>query len=60
MVQALGACPVLPNRWNAETAEMFAKIVRYGPYGELGPPAQMNIGAAREKEKDLSAGGQGV
>lgn len=31
---------------------MFEKIVRYGPYGELGPPSQMDIGAAREKEKD--------
>ena len=35
-----------------QTAEMFEKIVRYGPYRELGPPSQMNIGAAREKEKD--------
>jgi tetratricopeptide (TPR) repeat protein len=35
-----------------KTADMFEKIVRYGPYGELGPPSQMNIGAAREKEKD--------
>jgi outer membrane protein assembly factor BamD len=34
------------------TSEMFAKIVSYGPYGDLGPPSQMNIGAAREKEKD--------
>lgn len=31
---------------------MFGKIVRYGPYGDLGPASQMNIGAAREKEKD--------
>jgi outer membrane protein assembly factor BamD (BamD/ComL family) len=34
------------------TADMFAKIVRYGPYGDLGPPSQMYIGAAREKEKE--------
>jgi outer membrane protein assembly factor BamD len=34
------------------TSDMFAKIVRYGPYGDLGPPSQMNIGAAREKEKE--------
>jgi outer membrane protein assembly factor BamD len=34
------------------TSEMFAKIVSYGPYGDLGPPSQMNIGAAREKEKE--------
>jgi outer membrane assembly lipoprotein YfiO len=31
---------------------MFEKIVRFGPYGEYGPPSQMDIGAAREKEKD--------
>jgi outer membrane protein assembly factor BamD len=42
--------PFFPNM--DKTAEMFEKIVRYGPYGDLGPPAQMNIGAAREKEKD--------
>jgi outer membrane assembly lipoprotein YfiO len=35
-----------------KTAEMFDKLVRYGPYGPLGPASQMNIGAAREKEKD--------
>jgi outer membrane protein assembly factor BamD len=35
-----------------KTAEMFEHIVRYGPYSELGPPSQMNIGAAREKQKD--------
>jgi outer membrane protein assembly factor BamD len=35
-----------------KTADMFDRIVHYGPYGELGPPAQMNIAAAREKEKD--------
>jgi outer membrane protein assembly factor BamD len=34
------------------TSDMFAKIVRYGPYGPLGPTSQMYIGAAREKEKD--------
>jgi len=44
-----GYIPFLPSM--DKTADMFAKIVRYGPYGELGPPSQMNIGAAREKEK---------
>jgi outer membrane protein assembly factor BamD len=34
------------------TSDMFEKIVRYGPYGPLGPTSQMYIGAAREKEKD--------
>ncbi len=46
----LGYIPFFPSM--EKTADMFDKIVRYGPYGEEGPPAQMNIGAAREKEKD--------
>jgi len=45
-----GYIPFFPSM--DKTADMFAKIVRYGPYGDLGPPSQMNIGAAREKEKD--------
>jgi outer membrane protein assembly factor BamD (BamD/ComL family) len=45
-----GYIPFFPSM--EKTAEMFDKIVRYGPYGELGPPSQMNIGAAREKQKD--------
>ena len=45
-----GHVPFFPSM--DRTAEMFEKIVRYGPYGELGPPSQMNIGAAREKEKE--------
>jgi outer membrane protein assembly factor BamD len=45
-----GYIPFFPSM--DKTADMFAKIVRFGPYGELGPPSQMNIGAAREKQKD--------
>jgi outer membrane protein assembly factor BamD len=45
-----GHIPFFPSM--DRTSEMFDKIVRYGPYGDLGPPSQMNIGAAREKEKD--------
>jgi outer membrane protein assembly factor BamD (BamD/ComL family) len=45
-----GYIPFFPSM--DKTAEMFDKIVRYGPYGEEGPPSQMNIGAAREKAKD--------
>jgi outer membrane protein assembly factor BamD len=45
-----GHIPFFPSM--DRTAEMFEKIVRYGPYGDLGPASQMNIGAAREKEKD--------
>jgi len=46
-----GYIPFFPSM--DKTADMFEKIVRFGPYGELGPPSQMNIGAAREKEKDF-------
>jgi outer membrane protein assembly factor BamD (BamD/ComL family) len=45
-----GHIPFFPSM--DKTSDMFAKIVSYGPYGELGPPSQMNIGLAREKEKD--------
>jgi outer membrane protein assembly factor BamD len=46
-----GHIPFFPSM--DKTADMFEKIVRFGPYGEFGPPSQMNIGAAREKEKDF-------
>jgi outer membrane protein assembly factor BamD len=45
-----GYIPFFPSM--DKTSEMFDKIVRYGPFGEWGPPSQMNIGAAREKQKD--------
>jgi outer membrane protein assembly factor BamD len=45
-----GYIPFFPSM--DKTADMFAKIVSYGPYGDLGSASQMNIGAAREKEKD--------
>jgi outer membrane protein assembly factor BamD (BamD/ComL family) len=45
-----GYIPFFPSM--EKTSEMFQKIVHYGPYGELGPPSQMNIGVAREKQKD--------
>jgi outer membrane protein assembly factor BamD len=48
-----GYIPFFPSM--EKTAGMFDQIVRYGPYGELGPPAQMNIGVAYEKEKDYPA-----
>ena len=35
-----------------KAAEMYRDIVRFGPYGPYGPAAQMNIGAAREKQHD--------
>jgi outer membrane protein assembly factor BamD len=45
----LGYIPFFPSM--EKTAGMFGKIVQYGPYGELAPQAQMDIGAAREKQK---------
>jgi outer membrane protein assembly factor BamD len=45
-----GYIPFFPSM--EKTADMFDKIVRFGPYSEIGPEAQMNIGAAREKQKD--------
>lgn len=45
-----GYIPIGPSM--EKTSDMFTKIVNYGPYGPLGSDAQMNIGAAREKEKD--------
>jgi outer membrane protein assembly factor BamD len=35
-----------------KTATLFDKIVKSAPYSEVGPQAQMKIGAAREKQKD--------
>jgi outer membrane protein assembly factor BamD len=46
-----GYIPFFPSM--DKTADMFEKIVQFGPYGDFGPPSQMNIGEAREKEKDF-------
>src|SRR5262249_2427670 len=35
-----------------KTANLYEAIVKNGPYYETGPPAQLNIGTAREKQKD--------
>lgn len=35
-----------------ETAKMYGKIVNNGPYSVVAPHAQLQIGAAREKEKN--------
>ena len=35
-----------------ETAKLFSEIVTNGPYSDVAPKAQMQIGAAREKQKD--------
>jgi outer membrane protein assembly factor BamD len=35
-----------------DTAKLYDKIVSNGPYSEVAPHAQLQIGAAREKQKD--------
>lgn len=35
-----------------QTADLFGKIVKGGPYSEVAPHAQLQIGAAREKQKN--------
>ena len=45
-----GYIPFFPSM--EKTSDMYAKIVRNGPYSEIAPRAQMNIGAAREKQSE--------
>lgn len=45
-----GVIPFFPSM--EKTADMFAKIVRNGPYSKVGPEAQLAIGTTREKQKD--------
>jgi outer membrane protein assembly factor BamD (BamD/ComL family) len=49
-VKILGYIPFFPSM--DKTATMFDTLVKFGPYGELGPTSQMDIGEAREKQKD--------
>src|SRR6266581_3219797 len=48
-----GYIPFFPSM--ERTAEMYAKIVKNGPYSEVSPQAQLKIGAAREKQSNFSA-----
>ena len=45
-----GFIPFFPSM--EKTADMYAKIVRNGPYSPIAPQAQLNLGVAREKQKD--------
>jgi outer membrane protein assembly factor BamD len=45
-----GYVPFFPSM--EKTAGMFAKIIKNGPYSEVAPRAQLNIGAAREKQRE--------
>ncbi len=46
-----GYIPFFPNM--EKTSEMYNRIVNNGPYSTIAPQAQMNLGAAREKQKEL-------
>src|SRR5439155_6376571 len=43
----------IPFRSMSRTAGLYAKVVKNGPYSDIAPQAQLNIGAASEKEKAL-------
>jgi len=43
--------PFFPNM--DKTAGMYEKIVKSGPYSEVAPQAQMQLGATREKQSEL-------
>ncbi len=45
-----GYIPVFPSM--EKTSDMYEKIIKNGPYAEVAPKAQMNIGTAREKQKE--------
>jgi outer membrane protein assembly factor BamD len=47
-----GTIPLYPSM--DQTAAMFNKIVKGGPYSEVAPHAQLRIGAAREKQKNFA------
>lgn len=45
-----GVIPAGPDR--DKVVDMYEKVIRNGPYSTVAPKAQMNIGAAREKQKE--------
>ncbi|MCL5098392.1 MAG: tetratricopeptide repeat protein [Candidatus Omnitrophica bacterium] len=47
-----GYIPIFPSM--DKTADMYAKLIKNGPYSDVAAQAQMNIGAAREKQKEWS------
>jgi outer membrane protein assembly factor BamD len=48
-----GYIPFFPSM--DKTVEMYEKLIRNGPYSEVAPKAQINIGTAREKQSDFPA-----
>ncbi len=48
-----GYVPFFPSM--DKTVQMYEKLIKNGPYSDVAPSAQMNIGAAREKQSDFPA-----
>ena len=48
-----GFIPFFPSM--DKTVQMYEKLIANGPYSEVAPKAQLNIGAAREKQSDFPA-----
>ena len=42
----------IPYRSSDNTAEMYEKIVKSGPFSEVAPQAQLKVGAVREKQAE--------
>jgi outer membrane protein assembly factor BamD len=47
-----GVVPFFPSM--EKTAKMYEKVIKNGPYSEIAPQAQMNIGTAQEKQKEFA------
>ena len=48
-----GYIPLPPSM--DKTVEMYEQVIKNGPYSKVGPPAQLAVGTAREKQKDWPA-----
>ncbi len=49
----MGYIPFFPSM--SKTVEMYQKLIKNGPYSEVAPQSQLNIGKAREKQSDYPA-----
>lgn len=47
-----GHIPIYPSM--DKTAEMYEKLIKNGPYSEVAPQAQMDIGTAKEKKDNFA------
>jgi outer membrane protein assembly factor BamD len=48
-----GYVPLPPSM--DKTVEMYEKVIKNAPYSDIAPQAQMNVGLAREKQKNYAA-----